>query len=347
MEYDEIVNQIAIQTNIDKEKVENLIETKRNTMSGLLTPLGAAALIAKEKGITVEEKDVSSQPKISDLTPNLDGLNIVGRIVRIFPTNTFVRKNGNPGKVANVLLSDGNSQIRVAFWNDQCDEFIPNLKIGDILKIIDTRTKEGWQGQIEATIGYNTKVVVNPIEDSDIRIKDLPPIDDIQSDFKLDRVVISDLKDQDKYKEVLATLVKFYRCTLFESCPNCFKSVDEDSICQECGKVTPKKKCVVECGIDDTTGFMRAVFFDKNAERLLNKPTKEIWDKVVELLDSGLDKREAGLTYLNENCSEILGKDYLFSGKVEENEFSGLNMKVYSTFKPDPTSETKKLLEKI
>ena len=347
MEYEDIINEIVQQTDIKKDELEKLVEEKRSGMSGLLTPLGAAALIAKEKGIKVEKKEVSIYPKLSELTPGLVGVNLVGRIIRIFPTRDFTRKDGSPGKVCNVLLADSTAQIRTAFWNDQCTEFVPKLNVGDVIKLIDCSTKEGWQGQLEATISFRTKVILNPLVESDPRIEDLPPTSDIKSDFKSDRLNIADLKDQDKYKEVLVTLIKFYRCTLFASCPKCSKTVSDESDCPDCGKVSGVKKCVVECGIDDTTGYIRAVFFVQHAEKLLKKPTNEIWEGITELKNAGLDNREAGLTYLNEHCKDVLGREYILSGQVEDNEFSGLNLKVYSISDPNPIDETKRILNPV
>lgn len=347
MQYEDIVEEIVGKTDLSYDDVKKLIDQKIDSMSGLLTPLGAAALLAKEKGINYDKKEKSVFPKISELVPGLSSVNVVGRISRMFPVRDFVRKDGKSGKVCNIVISDKSGQLRLTFWNEQCSEFVPKLKVGDVLKVIDCTTKEGWQGQLEATVMFKTKVILNPMKESDPRILELPESSEISVSAGSERVTIASLKEDDKSKEVLATLVRFYRLTLFMSCPTCQKTIQSEFECPSCGPISGVKKCVVECGIDDTTEYIRAVFFAQHAEKLLQNPTKEIWSKVEELKTSGLESKEAGILYLTEHCKDVLGQEYILRGSVSTNEFTGLVLKVYDISAPSVVYEIQKMLQSV
>lgn len=98
---------------------------------------------------TVQESDVSIEPKIenrfipiSDITPGTRDVSIRGKILGIFPTRTFTRKDGGTGFVASIQIGDESGMCFVVAWGDQVKLF-KDLKEGKTIQIEHAYAKEG------------------------------------------------------------------------------------------------------------------------------------------------------------------------------------------------------------
>ncbi|WGI17580.1 OB-fold nucleic acid binding domain-containing protein [Methanonatronarchaeum sp. AMET-Sl] len=105
------------------------------------------------------DKEVSYERETTPLKEIEPGkqYDITANITGIQPTKTFQKKDGSNGKVKNIYLDDGTQEIRAALWNEQTEK-TKDLQVGDIIRIEDARAKEGYQDDIELSIGWSSTI---------------------------------------------------------------------------------------------------------------------------------------------------------------------------------------------
>jgi len=86
--YDRIVTKIAKSSGLEKEEIERRIEAKRAKLSGLISPDGAAQIVAAELGINFDNEKL----KIEELLPGMRKVNLVGKVINLFPVRSFTTK---------------------------------------------------------------------------------------------------------------------------------------------------------------------------------------------------------------------------------------------------------------
>jgi len=131
-----------------KKDFEKEITARYKQCDELIDKDTIAYLIVDELG-----RNTHSVTPIGNLT--VDGeYTVVGKVVSISHPKTFIRKNGNPGKVINLEIVDDTATCRLVLWNGDI-EFIKNKEIqpGTHLKVINGYTKQGFQGGLEINLG--------------------------------------------------------------------------------------------------------------------------------------------------------------------------------------------------
>ena len=111
-------------------------------------------------------RNTQSITKIVDLIPDGD-YTVVGRVLSISDSKTFKRKNGSPGKVINLDITDETASCRLVLWNGDIDA-IKNKEIqqGTWIKIINGYTKTGYTGGMEIHLGRWGLLEVKPTDAS-------------------------------------------------------------------------------------------------------------------------------------------------------------------------------------
>ena len=101
-----------------------------------------------------EEIKVRTTPYcIEEITSGMGDLHVVGRILDISDTRTFVRKDGTTGRVRNITVGDATGKIRVTVWDDKVDT-IEQMTPGETIEIMGGYTKENpFTHQIEVNLG--------------------------------------------------------------------------------------------------------------------------------------------------------------------------------------------------
>jgi len=91
--------------------------------------------------LSPEDVDNNKYPKIkntfipiNDINLSLPSVSIEGKIIRKSQLNTFIKKDGEPGKVRSINLIDSTGTIRITFWNDETEK-INDYEIGDFISI--------------------------------------------------------------------------------------------------------------------------------------------------------------------------------------------------------------------
>lgn len=174
----EIVETISIEAGLGKEEIHQLINSKMDELGDFVTELGAAHIVAREKGV-----DLSSEPStpvqtiisidqlVAEKMPNV---NVLGRILRVYDPLTFKKKDGTEGTLLSAFVEDKTSKIRVVFWDQKAFEILQsNCKNGDPIRIFNGYTRSGRDGSIELHLGLRSQLQIRP---SGIKDEDLPEL---------------------------------------------------------------------------------------------------------------------------------------------------------------------------
>ncbi len=279
--YEKILEKISNISGVEKEEIDRRVEAKRAKLSGLISREGAAQVVAAELGISFDNERL----KIEELLPGMRKVNIVGKIINIFPTKNF-NKNGKEGRVSNFVIADNTSNVKVVLWDTNHIDLIENGKIrdGSVVEIYNASVRDS-----EVHLGSF----------SELKLSD-EIIEDVKTEKILKEKSISELRQGDAVS-VRAFIVQTFEPRFFEVCPECRKKT-LDGVCDSHGKVSPEKRALLNMVIDDGTETMRGVFFSEPISKL------------------GLTNLESTEGFLKEK-ENLLGKEMIFSGNVRMNKF--------------------------
>lgn len=245
--------------------------------------------------------------KISELSDGMQGVDVSLKVLRVYDPRSFDREDSSTGKVVNLLVADETKRARLVLWDDDVGLVEKGeIKEGDILKI-----KRGYVRQrleeLEIHVGKYGKVILNP---SDVTLEDI----DTSDVSTVKRTDVSDLKEGMR-AEVIGALVRVY---------------DNPTIYEKDGE----KRFVVNGVIDDGTGRVHTVFFNKMGELLLETTINALIEGDPRLI-------------VEERSAQILGKDITAAGNVRKNDQSQrLELIVFDLdLNPDPIKEIERLLK--
>ncbi len=144
-----------------KKEFEKEINRQYTLYDELLDKDTIAYLLVDQLG-----RNTQSITKIVELAPNGD-YTVVGRVLSISDSKTFKRKNGSPGKVINLEITDETGTCQLVLWNGDIDS-IKNkeIKQGTLIKIINGYTKTGYTGGMEIHLGRWGLLEVEPTDAS-------------------------------------------------------------------------------------------------------------------------------------------------------------------------------------
>lgn len=294
MVVEDIIQKIIAQTGLSNDEVQKRILEKQQELSGLISQEGATYIIAKELGLDLL-KGGRKPLEIKSVVPGIKPLNLTARISKIFPSRQFEREGLH--QVANIILVDQTGTIALSLWDKQV-ELLNNLKVGMAVEISDAYTKENYKGEPEIRLGKIGRIKA-------LTQTDLPPLEQLQRAIEPKEICISKMREGSTY-EVRAALVQVFETNPFyEICPTCGARVKEpDFKCSEHGSVSPAYAMIISGVIDDGSSNIRAVFFRDAAERLISLKTEQAKQQKATLFES----------------LDIIGKEFIFSGKVRRNQ---------------------------
>lgn len=311
MQLNEIVEKIKEHTRWSEEEIKKRIREKQAELYGLVSPEGAACVLARELGIALRETETV---QINQLKENMNSISLKARV-----TGVFIRdfeKNGERKRVANIFLLDETGETRLVLWNEQIDRFL-HFKEGDVIQIENGYVRKNIFGELEIRIGALGNVSVTG---------DDPSLPRGEGYYKESKIPM--LEEGKRYTLRAAIVHVFNTNMVFEICPECGTLIKE-SLCPTHGSVTPEHTLIINTIIDDGYGNMRAVFFRDVAEKLVGSVSP-----------NGEEMRE--------RVKEILGREYLFYGKVKLNQVFGRKEFVVHDFSEiNVKREAKMLIEEL
>jgi ssDNA-binding replication factor A large subunit len=300
--YDLLVDRIAKASGLEKSEVERKIEAKKAKLSGLISKEGAAQIISAELGISFEDEDL----KIAELIGGLRKVNVVGKVMNIFPVREF-EKNDRKGKVANFIIADDSGSTRAVLWDTNHIEMIENesIKVGDVVEIRNASTRDS---EIHlSSFGELKKSLVEMAE-----VKNAPAA----SEVGLDEV------RQGMSVKSRGIVVQVFQPRFYSVCPTCNKkgALDSEGVfkCVEHGVVEKKDRAILNFVLDDGVESIRVVMFS---------------DQIAQLIPEEDLKDEAKAAAFRD---DFLGTEIYLSGRVNRNQlFNNLEIVANSVEKVD------------
>ncbi len=300
--YELLLERISSSAGLDKSEVEKRIEARRAKLSGLISKEGAAQIIAAELGVKFD----NVQLKISELMAGMKKVNVVGKIISIFPVRSF-DKNGKSGKVANFIIADETGNSRVVLWDTNHIDLIEKeeIKQGDVVQITNASTREG---EIHLS-GFSELKKSNII------------IEGVKTEKSFAEKSIDSLQEGNNVS-IRGTIVQVFTPRFFSVCSSCGKKVVADAegfSCAEHGKVAPTERALLNFVVDDGTDSLRVVLFSDQLEKLIS-----------------LEKLKDGLTFIDFK-TDLLGTEVNIKGIVKKNAlFNNLELTANELTKVDP-----------
>lgn len=285
--YQKILEKISNASGVEKSEVEKMVLAKREKLSGLISLEGAAQVIASELGVNFENERF----KLDEILPGMRKVNLIGKIIRLFPVREFTTKSGDSGKVANFILADETSNVKVVLWDTNHISLIEEGKIqeGSVVEIINSSVRDN-----EIHLGsFSELKISNEV------------FDFVETEKKVCEKKIVDFKPMDSAK-VRAFIVQAFDLRFFYVCSECKKKAlnqeDGSYSCAEHGAITPEKRALLNIILDDGSETIRGVVFHDN------------------LSIFGLNNYEDE-ALLEQKKLNLLGKEFFFSGNVRHNNY--------------------------
>lgn len=279
--YQRLIERISSSSDLDVAEIERRIEAKRAKLSGLVSKEGAAQIVAAELGINFDQERL----KISELVHGMKRVNVVGKILEIFPIREY-SKNGREGKIGRLRVADDSSNCKVVLWDTNHIGLIENGKLrkDDVIEIANGSVRNG---EVHLSSFSDIKHSKEKVEDV------------------VEEVVFAANKLENarpgQNLRARAIIVQAFEPRYFEACPKCGKKA-EGGQCNEHGSVDAQKRAILNIVIDDGSETMRCVLFGEQINKLgLN------------------DEAIFSLEKFTQEKMNLLGEEKYFSGIVRSN----------------------------
>jgi len=300
--YDLLLERISSSSGIDKVELEKRVEARRAKLSGLISKEGAAQILAAELGVKFE----NVQLKLSELVAGMKKVNVVGKIINLFPAREF-NKNGKSGKVLNFILADDTGNTRVVLWDMNHIMLIESgqIKQDDVVELRNVSVREG---EIHLS-GFSEMMKNGAVFNS------------VKTEKAFSEKQIDSIKEGNSVS-LRGVVVQVFAPRFFFVCPQCGKkaiqSADSFS-CVEHGNVVPKERALMNFVLDDGTETLRVVLFSDQLEKLF--PIEKLKDNVSFL----------------EIKNDFLGTELFISGIVKKNQlFNNLELTGQNVVRANP-----------
>ena len=241
--YERIVNKLSENARMEKDEIERRVEAKRAKLSGLISKEGAAQVIAAELGINFDNMKL----KINELLPGMRRANFVGKVINLFPIRKFTR-DGQENKVANFVVADETSNIRVVLWDTN---HIALIEKNEITENSVVEINNGSVRGNEIHLGSFSELKLSNEN-----------LEEVKTEVVVKEKNISDFNISDNVS-VRAFIVQSFEPRFFEVCPECGKKAipeNNGASCQQHGKIIPEKRGVLNVVLDDGTEDHRGSF---------------------------------------------------------------------------------------
>jgi replication factor A1 len=258
----EIISNILINhRDLTEERILDLIEKKKEEAGGLLTPIGAAYLVANDLGIILSSENIKSDILIKDLINGLNDVTLTGRVLLVQPVQTFKKSDGSIGKVQRLIIADKTGSGYVVLW-DEHTSVVNQSMTNQIIRISHGYTRAGIVGKPELNLSTRGDIIVSP---TDIKPVNYPETQDF---FKK----INELKKEELYINMVGTVRKI-------SPINTFIKSDQTQ-----GRL-------VKVNVSDNTGIITVLFWNDNVDQISRLKQGSILKIIGASLRKGIDEK--------------------------------------------------------
>ena len=222
---------------LSEEELNRLIEEKKQQIgAGYLSDAGACWLIASELGVKLEDNvNISSELTPSTIQVGLSEATVKGRVLSIYPTKTYNRKDGTTGRYRRIIIFDKGTFLPVTLW-DEATELSEKLSIkpGSLIRIVKGYVRSGLDGKPVLHLGYRGSIEI-PQEDEglitlDEISRDVSDVKAVERNLVVKGIIDSEPKRTEfARKDGLGSVTQFYlkgkngrrfRVVLWDSSPD-------------------------------------------------------------------------------------------------------------------------------
>lgn len=266
--------------------------------SGMEVNIGNNGVLAEcDEEINV----AANNQKIKDIKDGMGNLNLTGKVLEISEVRTFQRKDGNSGKVGNLLIGDSTGKIRVTLW-DEKTEFLNEIEYGDTIELLNAYARENaFTQKVEIQIG--NRGVIRKTEK--------------QIEYEEEFISIVDIEDNMNDINISGRVLDISEVRTFEKKDGSVGRVGNLLIGDSTGKIRLALW-------DEKTDFLDEIDFDETIEVLHAYSRQNAFNQQIELNMSSrgiIQKTEKNVEYI-EKFTDIAdinaGESYSVQGKVLE-----------------------------
>ena len=146
-----------------EELLRRIAEKKETVGAGYLTDQGALFLVAGELGVTLQRPTASSDMAIKDLYIGANDVTVVARILAVYPTSTYRKKDGGEGKYRRLVLFDGRNTARLTVWEEGITQVEkPGVGVDAPVRVVNGYVKQGLDGKPNLNLGKRGGLEVVP-----------------------------------------------------------------------------------------------------------------------------------------------------------------------------------------
>jgi len=180
--------QKLLDSGISEAELEKQVQNKASEFGGFMSKQGILFIIAKENGIYVQSSEISEQLyeefeeeidydeftiQLSEIKEEMRNIILLGKILQIYETREFSRKDGTVGKVSSFLFGDSSETVKVVLWGDKVD-IIKNeyFRVNELIRIIGAYCKKGNSNKLEVHLGKRGKIILSPeVTNKNLRLR--------------------------------------------------------------------------------------------------------------------------------------------------------------------------------
>ncbi len=309
------IKKILKNTGVTRKEIQDMVENKKVELKGLISEEGALFIIARELGVDVKEenKDLLNEIdlNISDITPNMKNINLIGRIKETYNINRFTKSDGGSGHVGSFLLQDDTGDIRIVLWDDQVNIFSEsNFEENELIQIINGIAKKNKYKNVEIHVGRFGKLILSP--------------DDV---------------DHNKYPKIKSKLMNICEVNLNHKSISIEGKIIQIAPEREFTRKSGEKGGVRSLNLLDSTGSIRITFWNDDIAKIKNLKV----DDVISISNlnprlNTLDSKSIDLTVNKSSKLKKLQKKLHIEVELIENIETLQNFKGITSFKGKITS---------
>ncbi|MFQ5758092.1 MAG: OB-fold nucleic acid binding domain-containing protein [Candidatus Bathyarchaeia archaeon] len=164
MGLEDVVERIlSSRRDLTRDEVLKMIEEKKASAEEFFTDEAAARMIASDLKVEIPTEPLQPRLEIKNLISGLNDVTVTGRIIIIYPPQTFTRSDLTEGRVARLLIADRSGTLRVVLWDEKAS-IVENgeIKQGQIAKFSHGYIRKGFDGKLDLHTGSRGEIRSSP-----------------------------------------------------------------------------------------------------------------------------------------------------------------------------------------
>lgn len=278
--YNKILEKVSSISGIEQAEIDRRVEAKRAKLSGLISREGALQVISAELGISFDNEKL----KINELLQGMRKVNFTGKIITMYPIREYTTKTGDKGKVANIIVADDTSNIKIVLWDTNHIDLLESdkVEVGTVIEVSSGRMRDN-----EVHLGSFSEFKVSG-----------EVFENVQTEKPVQQKTIDEFSPGDTVS-TRAFIVQTFDPKFFEVNKETGRKLTDE---EKAAGAETEKRSLINVMIDDGTENMRAVMFHENVQKI----------GVTEMEDEAKIK---------EQKESVLGKEFIFKGLIKRNSY--------------------------